>query len=187
MADKKKNVSKKKGPVKPAERKKASPYRLVGGLLFVVLMIFLIYTNLSKKNEKDKEFIFKKNGELTFLNQSSEVEAKIDIQIAQTDFDRELGLMYRKSMQENQGMLFVFPSETIQTFWMRNTFIPLDMVFINSNKQIVTIRNATKTLSDQTYASTAPAQYVLEVNEGFCKKFGIKVGDKISWKVTKKE
>jgi hypothetical protein len=148
-------------------------------------MVFLIYTNLSNKNEKDKEFIFRKDGELTFLNPSSEVKAKIDIQIAQTDFDRELGLMYRKSMEENQGMLFIFPNETIQTFWMRNTFIPLDMIFINADKEIVTIRNADKTLSDQTYASTAPAQYVLEVKLGYCKKFGIKVGDKISWTAAK--
>lgn len=184
MAEKNKSGSKKKQPVKAAERKKISPYRLAGGLLFIALMVFLIYSNLSNKTQKDKEFIFKKDGELTFLNQSSDVEAKIDIQIAQTDFDRELGLMYRKSMEENQGMLFIFPNETIQTFWMRNTFIPLDMVFINADKEIVTIRNATKTLSDQTYASTAPAQYVLEVNEGFCKKFGIKVGDNISWEVT---
>ena len=89
--------------------------------------------------------------------------------------------MFRKHMQENRGMLFVFPKEGIQSFWMHNTYIPLDMIFVNAKDKIVTIQNADKTLSDQTYSSIKPAQYVIEVNQGFSKKHGLKVGDKISW------
>lgn len=128
--------------------------------------------------------MFRKDGTLTFVDSLNNVKAKIDIQIAATDFDRGLGLMYRKHMDENQGMLFIFNKEDIQNFWMRNTFIPLDMIFVNSKKEIVTIQHADQTLSDQTYSSTAPAQYVIEVNLNFTDKFNIKVGDKINWTKT---
>ena len=157
-------------------------YKIIPAVLVVIVVLFLIISNLLKKKETDSEYMFKKDGTLTFVDSLGNVKAKIDIQIADNDFDRELGLMFRKSMEENQGMLFIFPQETIQNFWMRNTFIPLDMIYINSKDEIVTIRNADKTLSDQTYSSTAPAQYVLEVNLGFANKFNIKVGDKMTWK-----
>jgi uncharacterized membrane protein (UPF0127 family) len=64
---------------------------------------------------------------------------------------------------------------------MRNTFIPLDMLFIDSSKQVITIRKNTRPLSDTSYSSTGPAQYVLEVNAGFTDKYGIKEGDIISF------
>ena len=109
------------------------------------------------------------------------IKTKSEIQIADNEFEEELGLMYRKQMDENKGMLFVFPKPIIQTFWMRNTFIPLDMIFVNPDKIIVTIQKNTKILSDSTYSSTAPAQYVIEVDAGFCDRHNIKVGDKVSW------
>ena len=168
---------------KPVQKKRTSLYAKVTLIIVVAaLVIFLAISNLLKKNETDTEYMFRKDGTLTFLNDSSQVKAKIDIQIANTEFDRELGLMFRKSMKENQGMLFIFPVDTIQTFWMRNTYIPLDMVFINSQKTIVSISKNTKVLSDQTYASKGPAQYVLEVNAGYCDKFNINPGDKVNWK-----
>ena len=82
-------------------------------------------------------------------------------------------------MEENQGMLFIFPADAMQSFWMRNTLISLDMIFINSNKKIVTIHKNTKVLSDQSYPSTSPARYVLEVNAGFTAKHNIQVGDQV--------
>jgi len=84
-------------------------------------------------------------------------------------------------MEMNQGMLFIFPEEEIRSFWMRNTYISLDMIFVNADKKIVTIHKNTKTLSDQSYASTEPAQYVVEVCAGFSDKYSIKTGDKINW------
>ncbi len=160
-------------------------YKIIPAVLILGVLVYLFLPNLFKKSEEDSEYVFRKDGELTFVDSTgSKVEAKIDIQIADNDFDRELGLMFRKHMLENRGMLFVFPQETIQNFWMRNTFIPLDMVFVNSKDEIVTIRHATQTLSDQTYSSTAPALYVIELNLDFTNKYNIKVGDKIKWKRT---
>ena len=157
-------------------------FRVVPILLIAAVVIYIISSNFLKKPEKDSEYVFRKDGELTFVDSvSGQPKAKIDIQIADNDFDRELGLMFRKHMDENRGMLFIFPQEDTQNFWMRNTFIPLDMIFVNAKKDIVTIQHATQTLSDQSYSSSAPAQYVIEVNLDFTDKYHIKVGDKISW------
>ena len=161
--------------------KKTFKTKIIIAVLFVAVILFLVISNVIKNKTEDPDYIFKKQGELTFLTQDKQVKSKIDVQFADNEFDRELGLMYRKKMEENQGMLFIFPQESIQTFWMRNTFISLDMIFINSDKKIVTIRRNTTRLSDNTYASTEPAQYVLEVVAGFCNKFNIQVGDKVSW------
>ena len=145
------------------------------------IIYFLFSQNLFNKNITDTDYIFKKEGTLTFTDSLGNVKTRIDIQIADNEYDRELGLMFRKHMQENRGMLFIFPQEGIQSFWMHNTYIPLDMIFVNAQDKIVTIQNADKTLSDQTYSSIKPAQFVIEVNLGFAKKYGLKVGDIISW------
>ena len=173
----------KNNPVTPQIKKRTfEKHKIIPALIVVLIIIFLIISFLPKKEKTNKEFMFRKDGELTFLDSTNhKPETKIDIQIADNDFDRELGLMFRKSMEENQGMLFIFPADTIQNFWMRNTYIPLDMIFANSMNIIVTIQHATSTLSDQTYSSNAPAKYVIEVNSGFTDKNKIKVGDKISW------
>jgi uncharacterized membrane protein (UPF0127 family) len=94
-------------------------------------------------------------------------------------------LMNRNTMEETQGMLFIFQVERMQSFWMRNTLIPLDILFINKNNEIVTIHKNTKVLSAQSYASTEPAIYVLEVNGGFTERQNIVKGDKIFWIETK--
>ena len=177
----KKIQTEKKQLAKPTDSKNIL-YKVIPAVLVLAVLIYLFLPNLFKKSEKDSEYVFRKDGELTFVDSTgSRTITKIDIQIADNDFDRELGLMFRKHMQENRGMLFIFPQETVQNFWMRNTFIPLDMIFVNSKDDIVTIQHATQTLSDQTYASTAPALYVIEVNLDFTNKYNIKVGDKINW------
>lgn len=124
---------------------------------------------------------FKKEGELTFTDSVGNQIIKIDVEIADNDYERQLGLMNRQSMEEMQGMLFIFPEERFQSFWMLNTLFSLDILFINSNKEIVTIHKNTTPLSEQSYPSSKPAIYVLEVNAGFCERHNIKLGDKIYW------
>ncbi len=130
--------------------------------------------------------VFKKEGELLFIsNHDGETLSVIDIEIADTDQKTMQGLMYRSSMPQNAGMLFLMPREDIQGFWMRNTYIPLDMIFVNSNKQIVTIHANTTPMNESSYISTAPALYVVEVNAGYCNKNNIKEGDKIDFTINK--
>ena len=157
------------------------PVIVILGIIILAAIILLIINPFSKKEGTDTEYMFKKEGELTFTDSLGTVKSKIDIEIANSDFDRQLGIMFRKHMDDKNGMLFIFPAEEMQSFWMRNTFIPLDMVFVNEEKKIVTIHKNTQTLSDQSYPSSAPTMYVIEVNAGFCASHKINEGDKINY------
>jgi len=168
----------KQTPPKPIYTK---PIFIIPGIIILAVILVLIINPFSKKEGTDTEYMFKKEGELTFTDSLGTVKTKIDIEIANSDFDRQLGLMFRKHMDDKDGMLFIFPSEEMQAFWMRNTFIPLDMVFVNAAKKIVTIHRNTQTLSDQSYPSSAPAMYVIEVNGGFCSTHNINEGDRINY------
>jgi uncharacterized membrane protein (UPF0127 family) len=124
---------------------------------------------------------FLKEGMLSFYTASSEYITTIDIELAENNDERRLGMMFRKSMGDNQGMFFIFPYDDMQSFWMKNTILPLDMLFINSANEIVTIHKNTTPYAETTYPSTRPAKFVLEVNAGFADRVGIREGDKIGW------
>ena len=163
------------------------PISKIVGVVVICLLIFFFLINNFMCNENNEEtyYNFKKEGELTFTDSSGNFLAKIDIEIADNNYERQLGLMNRKSMEENQGMLFIFPEEKYQSFWMLNTLFSLDMLYINSNKEIVTIHKNTTPLSRQSYPSSKPAIYVLEVVAGYTDKFNIKEGYNIYWIGTK--
>lgn len=165
----------------PVKRKINPVYRLIAVIAVFAFLFFLIFPDIFKKDTTVNEYSFTKEGELTFYTENNEPIITIDIEIADNEYERQKGLMKRKSMEENQGMLFIFNTERMQSFWMVNTFISLDMIFVNSNKEIVTVHKNTKTLSDQSYPSSAPSIYVVEVNAGFTDKYNIKEGDKIGW------
>lgn len=176
----------KKKPAKHIEKKQSKKnikllYQVIAAIAILALIVFLVFPDLLKKNNSDEGYPFTKEGELTFYTSDANPIVTIDIEIAETEYERQLGLMKRKEIQEKQGMLFKFPDETLRSFWMRNTFISLDMIFINSQREIVTIQKNTTPLSDQSYPSTEPAVYVVEVKAGFTDKYGIHEGDKIGW------
>lgn len=125
---------------------------------------------------------FRKDGTLSITSKQPGVPAKeLDIEIVSKTKDVQQGLMYRKSMEENRGMLFLMNKEEPQSFWMKNTHIPLDIIFINSKKEIVMIRPNTIPYSKLPVPSDVPAKYVLEVNSDYCKKYNVKIGDKVAF------
>lgn len=127
---------------------------------------------------------FNKQGELVFIGkENGDTLSVIGIEVADNDQKRARGLMYRASIPENDGMLFIHDVEDIQSFWMKNTYISLDMIFVNSQKEIVTIHAGTEPMKEWNYTSTAPALYVVEVNAGYSVKNNIKVGDKIDYRL----
>jgi len=142
------------------------------------------YVKPTTIKKADNTLKFRKDGELTFQNKNGEFISSIELEFAETAKERAQGLMYRTELDENQGMLFIFPSEEMQSFWMHNTVLPLDMIFVSSNLEIITIRKNTKPYDDSSYPSTKPAQYVIEVNAGYTDKFNIKVGDKVVFRRT---
>jgi len=100
------------------------------------------------------------------------------VELAQTLGQREQGLMERKSLPLNTGMLFLFDNTEIQHMWMKNTFIPLDMFFADKNGRIVTIIHNTEPQSRKIISSYVPARYVLELRAGTAARLVIKVGDR---------
>jgi uncharacterized membrane protein (UPF0127 family) len=107
----------------------------------------------------------------------------LEIEIVNNERGITTGLMFRKSMEEQRGMLFIFPDVEMRSFWMRNTHISLDIVFIDEEKRIVNIQPNTKPYSDASIPSTGPAKYVLEVNAGMAEKYGWKPGDRVEWEL----
>lgn len=103
----------------------------------------------------------------------------VQAEVVEHDKERQRGLMYRTSMADSAGMLFVFEQERELSFWMHNTCIPLDMIFIASDGTIVGIEENTPTLSDDTFSVGCPGRYVLEVNAGWTRKNGVRAGMKV--------
>ena len=105
---------------------------------------------------------------------------EIQVEIADDADERQRGLMYRESLEENQGMLFVYPEQRILGFWMRNTLIPLDIAYIDREGRIVDIQQM-EPQTTETHDSAAPAMYALEMNQGWFEANGIRIGDLIEF------
>jgi uncharacterized protein len=104
---------------------------------------------------------------------------RIDAQLALTPSQRQIGLMWRKSMPQHEGMLFVFEQPAQQCFWMKNTLIPLTAAFVADDGTIVNLADMKPQTTDS-HCSAKPVRYVLEMNLGWFKKKGIKAGNKLS-------
>ena len=122
------------------------------------------------------------DGDLAILREGQdEPLAEIDIEFAASSDEIRQGLMWRREMQADQGMLFLMRTEEPRSFWMKNTYIPLDIIFANADKEIVKIRPNTQPLSEDQVTSEVPATYVLEVNAGFAERHGLREGDVLEW------
>lgn len=174
------------------KKKKYNPksrfYKITSVVIIFAFLLFIIIYNLPRSKNNGKKVLnhssikFKKDGELTFQTEDGKYISRIDIEIADNDIKRTNGLMDRLSMKENQGMLFIFPYDTIQSFWMKNTIIPLDIIFVNRDNEIVTIHKNTVPFDTGQYASTKPASRVVEVIAGYTDLYGISEGNKIVWR-----
>jgi uncharacterized protein len=100
----------------------------------------------------------------------------LSLEIADDHAKRQLGLMYRRGLEAHSGMLFIFPEDSPRSFWMKNTFIELDMAFLDSNYRVVSIIRRAKPLTEKAQESGVSARYVLEVNGGSLEKWGIEKG-----------
>jgi hypothetical protein len=104
------------------------------------------------------------------------------VEVVDTPALRSKGLMYRKEMPLNHGMLFIWDKDTRGGFWMKNTYIPLDIIFIDKNYQIIHIAKNTKPLSEKLISPMKSYRYVLEINAGLSEKYKIKPGDQLHFK-----
>ncbi|MDG5766634.1 DUF192 domain-containing protein [Balneolales bacterium ANBcel1] len=105
----------------------------------------------------------------------------VQVALAQTDLERSTGLMDVHELPFDSGMLFLFDDERPRSFWMVNTPISLDILFLDSNRKIVRIRTNTTPFSERQITSELPARYVLEVNAGFTREHDIREGMRLEW------
>ncbi|MDQ3834921.1 MAG: DUF192 domain-containing protein [Actinomycetota bacterium] len=114
---------------------------------------------------------------LTIINSVGE-RVPVQVEIADTDAERQQGLMGRTALAEDAGMLFVFDQEQQLSFWMKDTSIPLSIAFINGEGRIVDIQDM-QPFDETPHLSAEPARYALEVNQGFFEERGVMIGDKV--------
>ncbi|MBP0578856.1 DUF192 domain-containing protein [Labrys sp. LIt4] len=107
------------------------------------------------------------------------------VEVMRSEDEQRRGMMFRRSLDADKGMLFPFPAERIASFWMENTYVSLDMIFIRSDGTIQRIEKRAEPLSTRTIMSGAPVLAVLEVVAGTADKLGIKPGDKVSYPIFK--
>jgi uncharacterized membrane protein (UPF0127 family) len=149
-------------------------------LISLILLFFAACKNEAKNSIKTEKIGFTKEGELSIFKKDS-LLSKIDIEIAETDYETETGLMHRSSMEERQGMLFIQDEIKVQNFYMKNTQIPLDLIFIDEDLKIVSFQENAIPYDESSLSSKVPAKYVLEVNAGLAEKWLLEVGDSISF------
>ena len=124
---------------------------------------------------------FTRDGEASIFKNDSLIQT-IEVEFAKNDEERALGLMYRSSMDEHQGMWFIFPEEAPRSFYMRNTEIPLDIIYLDKDKKVVSIAKNARPYDETSLPSEKPAMYVLEINGGLSDKWGIEKGDRMEVK-----
>ncbi len=154
-----------------------------------IIYLFIILNVLACKNpvkntrpQTTPQISFKKQGELQIIDNHGHVKANFDIEIAKDDYTRETGLMYRRTMKDNQAMLFIFDDVKPRYFYMKNTFIPLDIIYIGPDKKIVHIVRNAKVLDETSLPSIKPAKYTLEIKAGLADRYHLKEGDLVRWK-----
>ncbi|WBL23995.1 DUF192 domain-containing protein [Zunongwangia sp. HRR-M8] len=143
-------------------------------------IIFTSCKNDEGKTVETEEIEFRKDAELYLIKTSGDTLKTLDIEIANDDYTRATGLMYRESLKENHGMLFIYPSAAPRSFYMKNTYIPLDLVFFNSDSTIVSFQKDAKPLDETSLPSQEPAQFILEINAGSSERWDLNKGDRFS-------
>ena len=137
---------------------------------YISVLFFLFFVLITVLNAQEtNNIIIKNNYKDIYFN----------VEIARKKIDRDKGLMFRKNLNLDKGMLFIFPNESKVSMWMKNTLVPLDIIFISKNYKIVDIINNAKAMSKDILTSKVKAKYALEINAGLVKKLNIKIGNNI--------
>lgn len=150
-----------------------------------VLLVFSFYSCKQQQTSNSiasTEIPFTKEGELSLYKNDGTFIRKIDIEFAEDDYERETGLMHRSSLKESQGMLFIFEQEEQRGFYMKNTLIELDIIYLNKDGVIVSFSENAQPEDVTTLPSTVPAQFVLEINGGLSEDWVLEIGDRVEWK-----
>jgi uncharacterized membrane protein (UPF0127 family) len=149
---------------------------------FLILGFLLIGCNKTEPDVVRGSNEFRKDGTLDFLREDGSLIITIDIEIVADRQSQATGLMGRTSLPARGGMLFTYDAPADQSFWMKNTPLPLDIIFIGADSSVVNIVKRTTPLSTATIESTSPAQYVLEVRGGLTDRLKVDSSTRFRWK-----
>lgn len=133
-------------------------------------------------SEGPREIPFQPEGVLAFERPDGSRITAIAIEIAESDSSKARGLMERRQLPNRGGMFFPYEEAAPRSFWMANTYIPLDIIFVGPDSQVVNIAKNTRPLSEQKISSEAPAQYIVEVRAGFADRHGLTDSTRIDWR-----
>jgi uncharacterized membrane protein (UPF0127 family) len=167
--------------------------RIAAITLLLIVGISVPGVLLAKHQSESKLTTSPESNDIIFVKDSLEISTKggkqhrFTVEIADTFPSRAQGLMFRKHLDKDAGMLFLFDGEDIFSMWMKNTYIPLDMVFIRKDGTIARIEKNTTPESLQSISSGSPVVAVLELNAGICEALGITSGDMVIYKAFNKE
>lgn len=152
----------------PENRKRIYEFLIILAVVFVVSVLIVMYYQA----ELQKAIQEKPTSTVTFFSHRDEGKT-VFVEVAATELEQAKGLMNRTYLPHDQGMLFVFQGNEVRYFWMKSTLIPLDMIFVSSDRKIMYIRDNVQpcyTESCPAYDSMYPVKYVIEVNGGFCRE-----------------
>lgn len=159
-------------------------------LAVIIILMGILLVSCDNEKEKEEPIIdpeksipFTKEGELSLLKADGELIQRIDIEVAANKYEQDTGLMHRKHMEENQGMLFIYKDAQPLSFYMKNTHIPLDILYFASDSTAINFYENTTPLDETSLPSGAPAQFVLEINAGLVEEWNIEVGDRIEFEL----
>jgi len=152
---------------------------IILGALIGGFMVFVQNNNKVETGENNSyQPKFRHDANLSFIA-NGDTLSTIEIEIVKEPDEIVQGMMYRREMNRNRGMLFIFPDIRKRFFWMKNTHISLDIIFIDENYQIINIATDTEPYSEEQIPSIYPTKFVVEVNSGYCANFDVAIGDKI--------
>lgn len=149
---------------------------------FIIIVLFLLTGACKqepKKDLSDSPVTFTREATGAVYKGDSLLVGNLDIEIADTPYERQTGLMYRESMTDKQGMWFVFEDEAPRAFYMKNTLIGLDIIYADKNGKVVSMIKNARPLDEASLPSEKPAMFVLELTAGNADRLGIAVNDSI--------
>ena len=158
----------------------------IASILLTVLLLPLIFLSCSeqektKDNPKNTGRTLTYEKSVAFLDTNDDTLTTIDVAIADNDQERNQGLMDVRNMPSDKGMLFIFDENQPRSFWMANTPLSLDIMFVNESFEIVRIHQNAQPFSEKSFESEEPAKYVIETNGGFSVSHDIQEGTKVSF------
>ncbi|MCW9708923.1 DUF192 domain-containing protein [Fodinibius salsisoli] len=157
--------------------------------LFLIAAFAMLTTACSQDSEtedndpssQDRSTSLEYVRSISFLSADTDTISTIEAALADDDKERSQGLMDVRSLPADKGMLFIFEENKPRGFWMANTPLPLDIIFVNADKQIVRIHHNAEPFSEKSLQSGKPAQYVIETNAGYCISHDIQEGMKVAF------